>query len=200
MAIFETKAGTIGSSWLAAKAIGINCIFYFCYPIILSLLKAKIKPAKLKKMIKGVQIFEIQKNADDRGFLSETWRKSQLENFSPKQMNFTIAHPGVIKAFHFHKNQSDLWFCTSGNLEAVLYDQRKDSSTFGEIQKIALGEFSSKALLIPPGVAHGYRVLGEKAAGLVYLVDQEYNSANPDEGRIAHDDPEIGFDWSTQAR
>ena len=151
-------------------------------------------------MIEGVQIFEIKRNADDRGFLSEIWSNSGLKNFEPKQMNFTIAYPGVIKAFHFHKKQSDLWFCTSGNLEAVLFDRRKDSKTFGETQRIVLGEFSSKAILIPPEVAHGYRVLGEKPAGLIYLVDQEYDSVNPDEGRIAHDDPEINFDWSTKPR
>ncbi|MFH0834023.1 MAG: dTDP-4-dehydrorhamnose 3,5-epimerase family protein [Patescibacteria group bacterium] len=154
----------------------------------------------MRKMIDGVQIFEAKKNADDRGFLSELWRQSNLPNFAPKQMNFTIAHPGVIKAFHFHKHQSDLWFCTSGNLEAVLFDRRKDSKTFGETMRISLGEFSSKALLIPPEVAHGYRVLGNSPAGLIYLVDAEYDAKNPDEGRIAHDDPEIGFDWSTRAR
>jgi len=150
-------------------------------------------------MIEGVQIFEIKKNADDRGFLSEVWRKSNL-NFSPKQMNFTIAHPDVIKAFHFHEKQSDFWFCTNGNLEAVLFDQRKDSKTFGKTQKITLGEFHSAGVLIPPGVAHGYRVLGEKAAGLIYLVDQEYDPVNPDEGRIEYNDPDINFDWSTLPR
>lgn len=151
-------------------------------------------------MIDGVQIFEIKKNADDRGFLSEVWKKSQFENFSPRQINFTVAHPGVIKAFHFHKKQSDFWFATSGNLEAVLFDRRKDSKTAGETMRIVLGEFHSAGILIPPGVAHGYRVLGEKAAGLIYLIDAEYDAANPDEGRIAHDDPEINFDWSTRAR
>ncbi|MFH0776195.1 MAG: dTDP-4-dehydrorhamnose 3,5-epimerase family protein [Patescibacteria group bacterium] len=151
-------------------------------------------------MIAGVQIFEVKKNADDRGFLSELWRQSNLLNFEPKQMNFTIAHPGVIKAFHFHKQQSDLWFCTSGNLEAVLFDRRKDSKTFGATMKIPLGEFSSKAVLIPPEVAHGYRVLGNVPAGLIYLVDAEYDAQNPDEGRIAHDDPEINFNWETLPR
>lgn len=151
-------------------------------------------------MIDGVQIFEIKKNADDRGFLAEIWRESQIHDFSPRQLNFTLAHPGVIKAFHFHEKQSDLWFCTSGNIEAVLYDRREDSKTFGETQKVILGEHHSAAILIPPNVAHGYRVLGEQPAGLIYLVDQEYNVKRPDEGRTPFDDPTIGFDWGTQAR
>jgi dTDP-4-dehydrorhamnose 3,5-epimerase len=160
----------------------------------------KQESAKIKIMIEGVQIFEIKKNVDDRGFLAEIWRDSRLKNFSPRQLNFTVAHPGVIKAFHFHEKQQDLWFATSGNLEAVLFDRRKKSPTFGETQKIILGEFHSAAILIPVGVAHGYRVLGNSPAGLIYLVDAEYDSTNPDEGRIDFDDKEIGFDWKTEPR
>ena len=151
-------------------------------------------------MIKEVQIFEIKKLADNRGFLAEIWKTSQFANFNPQQLNFTLAHPGVVKAFHFHKQQQDFWFCVSGNIEAVLFDRRKDSKTFGETQTVTMGEFNSVALLIPRGVAHGYRVLGNQPAGLVYLVDQEYDSANPDEGRISHDSPEINFDWKTKPR
>jgi dTDP-4-dehydrorhamnose 3,5-epimerase and related enzymes len=151
-------------------------------------------------MIEGVKVIEVKKNVDDRGFLSEIWKASSGVNFTPQQMNFTIAHPGVIKAFHFHKRQQDLWFCTSGNIEAVLFDRRPDSPTFGETQTVVMGAHNSVALLIPQEVAHGYRVLGELEAGLTYLVDQEYDPKSPDEGRIDFDDKEINFDWSTQPR
>jgi dTDP-4-dehydrorhamnose 3,5-epimerase len=151
-------------------------------------------------MITGVQIFPLQRHADNRGYLCEVAKSSRLPKFKFQQMNFTVAHPGVIKAFHWHKKQRDLWFCTSGNIEAVLYDQRPNSDTKGQTQTIALGEHNCAALLIPVGVAHGYRVLGNTPAGLVYLVDQEYDPKKPDEERIPHDDPEIGFDWSTKPR
>lgn len=150
-------------------------------------------------MIDGVKMFDIRKFADNRGFLSEVWRAS-AGDFIPKQMNFTVAHSGVIKAFHFHEKQQDLWFCTSGNIEAVLFDRRKDSPTFGETQTIILGEHNSAALLIPTEVAHGYRVLGDQEASLVYLVDQEYDAENPDEGRIDAADKTINFNWETEPR
>lgn len=151
-------------------------------------------------MIAGVQILECKRNADDRGFLSEVARASKLPNFQWAQTNFTVAHPGVIKAFHWHKLQADLWYCVSGNIQTVLYDRRPDSPTKGETQVIIQGEQSSVAVLIPVGVAHGYRVLGNQPAGLIYHVSKEYDPKNPDEERIPHDDPEIGFDWSTQPR
>ena len=151
-------------------------------------------------MIQGVQILECKKHADDRGFLCEVAKKSRLKDFDWKQTNFTVAHPDVIKAFHWHKKQTDLWFCISGNIQAVLYDRREDSPTNGETQTVILGEHNFVALLIPQGVAHGYRVLGNSPAGLVYLVDQEYDPANPDEERIAYDDKNIGFSWKTKPR
>lgn len=151
-------------------------------------------------MIAGVQIKKINRFADNRGYLAEVARASEFPTFTWRQTNFTVAHPGVIKAFHYHKKQQDLWFCVSGNLEAVLYDRRPDSPTFGQTQTVVLGEMSCASLLIPVGVAHGYRVLGNEPAGLVYLVDQEYDSTAPDEERIPHDDPTIGFDWTTKPR
>ena len=149
-------------------------------------------------MIEGVKILECKKHADNRGFLCEVTKKSQIKDFDWRQTNFTVAHPGVIKAFHWHKKQTDLWFCVSGNIEAVLYDLRDNSKTKGETQSIILGEHNSAVLLIPKGVAHGYRVLGNNSAGLIYLVDQEYDPKNPDEERISHDDNTINFDWTTK--
>ncbi|MFH1375310.1 MAG: dTDP-4-dehydrorhamnose 3,5-epimerase family protein [Patescibacteria group bacterium] len=151
-------------------------------------------------MINGVKIIEVRKHSDNRGFLCEVARSSHFFDFKWKQTNYTLAHPGVIKAFHWHKKQTDLWFCIAGNIETVLYDRREGSKTTGETQTITMGEHNPLTVLIPKGVAHGYRVLGEQAAGLIYLVDQEYDSEKPDEERIPHDDKTIGFDWNTKPR
>ena len=51
-------------------------------------------------------------------------------------------------------------------------------------------------VLIPPGVAHGYKVIGREDALLVYLTDRFYNPK--DEGRIPYNDPGINYDWETQ--
>ena len=47
-------------------------------------------------------------------------------------------------------------------------------------------------LRIPPGVAHGYKVLSAEAH-MLYIPSRTYNPE--DEGRIPHDDPDIGYDW-----
>ncbi len=54
--------------------------------------------------------------------------------------------------------------------------------------------------MIPAGVAHGYRVLGNEPACIVYFTTESYNPKSPDENRINWDDPVIGFDWNIKHR
>jgi len=115
-----------------------------------------------------------------------------------KQTSYTETYPGVVKAFHWHKKQYDIWFPMKGSLQVVLYDLREDSSTFKQTQVIYAGEDNPLLILIPPKVAHGYRVLGDKRAGLLYHTSEVYDSSNPDEERIAFDDKDVAFDWQTE--
>jgi dTDP-4-dehydrorhamnose 3,5-epimerase len=87
-----------------------------------------------------------------------------------------------------------------GALQVVLHDLREESATKGETQVVYLHDQDYKLLTIPPGVAHGYRVLGNEPALLLYHTSLPYDPKNPDEERIPFDSPEIAFDWSTQMR
>ncbi len=151
-------------------------------------------------MINGVIIKQIKRWADDRGFFAEIAKFGEETFKEIKQTSYTETYPGVIKAFHWHKKQYDIWFPVSGNIEIVLYDVRKDSSTKNETQVIYAGQNNPLLILIPPGVAHGYRVLGNQTAGLFYHTSEAYNAENPDEQRIPFDDPKIGFNWQTKNR
>ena len=116
------------------------------------------------------------------------------------QASFSKTYPGVIKAFHYHELQDDLWFFPSGNAQVVLHDLRADSQTKGETNVFYMGEDNPQLLVIPIGVAHGYRVLGNEPAVIMYFTTMSYEPKNPDEKRIAWDDPGIGFDWMTNNR
>lgn len=151
-------------------------------------------------MIGGVKIKQLKVFPDDRGFVTEVIKDGEEVFVGIKQTTYTETYPGAIKAFHWHKKQTDVWFVASGMAQIVLYDLREDSPTRGETDVFYLGEQNRAALLIPPGVAHGYRVLGGKPVKLFYHTDQIYDPQNPDEERLAFDDPTIGFDWSTKNR
>lgn len=149
-------------------------------------------------MIDGVKIKPIKRFSDDRGFFSEIIKFGEETFCEVKQTSYTETYSGVIKAFHWHKKQYDVWFPVKGNMQIVLHDLRWDSPTYKETQVIYAGENNPTLILIPPGVAHGYRVLGSKLASLFYHTSEAYDPANPDEERIAWNDPQIGFDWTTK--
>jgi dTDP-4-dehydrorhamnose 3,5-epimerase len=151
-------------------------------------------------MINGVEIKKLEKHCDDRGYFLEVLKHGETTFCDVKQTSYAETYPGVVKAFHWHKEQTDVWFPVKGELQVVLYDLREDSPTQRETQVVYAGESNPVMIYIPPGVAHGYRVLGDKNAGVFYHMSKAYDSKNPDEHRIPFDDPQIDFDWNTRNR
>lgn len=151
-------------------------------------------------MIQDVKVKKLIRHSDDRGFFMELLRDDEglLRKFG--QASLAKSYPGVIKAFHYHEKQDDAWFFPVGNAQVVLHDLRNDSLTFGETNVFYLGEDNPLVVVIPQGVAHGYRVLGNEPACIVYFTTEPYDPEYPDEKRLAWNDPAIGFDWSTQFR
>lgn len=133
---------------------------------------------------------------DRPGFLMEVLRDDEglLRRFG--QTTFTVAHPGTIKAFHWHARQDDLWFAASGKIRVVLHDLREGSPTKGQTDVLTAGAGDYKLIVIPTGVAHGYQVLGSEPVLLFYHTTESYDPKNPDEHRLAYNDPKIGFNWS----
>jgi dTDP-4-dehydrorhamnose 3,5-epimerase len=151
-------------------------------------------------MIQDVQLKPLRRFADDRGYLMELVRSDDPFFSEFGQTVVTLSYPGVIKAFHWHKNQDDYWVVLRGMAQVVLHDCRDGSPTHGQTSVYYLGEYNPQVLAIPRGVAHGYRVLGNEPAVLLYTVTRPYDPNDPDEYRIPYDDPGIGFDWSTKMR
>jgi dTDP-4-dehydrorhamnose 3,5-epimerase len=136
---------------------------------------------------------------DDRGYFLEVARLSEglVKGFPPTaQVSTALNYPGIIKAFHFHRLQTDYWVPAAGLLQVALVDLRRGSRTFGSKNTLYVGALRPWQLLIPPGVAHGYKVIGEQPSVLVYITDRTYNPK--DEGRIAYNDPSIAYDWELQ--
>jgi dTDP-4-dehydrorhamnose 3,5-epimerase len=151
-------------------------------------------------MIEGVKVKQLVRRPDDRGFFQEILRDDEglLRQFGQASMSKT--YPGVIKAFHYHEKQDDLWFFPAGNAQVVLHDLRPNSPTHRETNTFYMGEDNPVLLLIPRLVAHGYRTLGEKPALIVYFTTEHYDPNDPDEKRIPFDDPGIAFEWETKMR
>lgn len=151
-------------------------------------------------MIDGVLIKPLVAHADDRGCFIELLRNDEPAFTGFGQSAATWSHPGVIKAFHWHRHQDDFWTVLAGMAQVVLFDLREGSATYEATQVVYMGEQKLQGLLIPRGVAHGYRVLGAQPLLLVYHVTKPYNPRDPDEERLPYDCSRIGFDWETRSR
>jgi dTDP-4-dehydrorhamnose 3,5-epimerase len=151
-------------------------------------------------LIEGIQVTPVALWPDDRGYFLEVIRMQQglAADFPPEttQVSAALSYPGTIKAFHFHKHQTDLWVPAAGMLQVTLVDLRPGSPTFGLKNTMYVGTLRPWQILIPPGVGHGYKVIGEAPAMLVYVTNRIYNPA--DEGRIPYNDPSIQYDWELQ--
>lgn len=145
-------------------------------------------------MIDGVVIKELVTHSDERGFFREILRAS--EDFFPEsfgQLSHSHMFNGVIKAWHFHNIQTDLWYVCSGVLRVGMCDMREDSPTHMETVDMLMGDLQkAQWVKIPPGVAHGCKTV-QGPVNLFYLTSHEYTPQ--DEIRIPYDDPRIDFDW-----
>jgi dTDP-4-dehydrorhamnose 3,5-epimerase len=151
-------------------------------------------------LIEGVKISPFPLWPDDRGYFLEVIRIGHglAADFdtATTQVSAALSYPGTIKAFHYHLEQTDFWVAAQGMFQVGLVDLRKDSATFGRKNTLYVGSLRPWQILIPPGVAHGYKVIGSDAAMLVYVTNRTYNPK--DEGRIAYNQPEIAYDWELQ--
>ncbi len=145
-------------------------------------------------MIDGVQTKALIRHPDERGFFEELIRRSDpifAEGFG--QLSRSSMVTGVVKAWHVHTTQVDWWYVVKGTVKVALYDGRQGSTTHKELNEFTLGEAGQDVILkIPAGVAHGLKVM-RGPAELVYVTSSMYSK--DEEGRIAYDDPEIGYDW-----
>jgi dTDP-4-dehydrorhamnose 3,5-epimerase len=152
------------------------------------------------QLIEGVRIEPVALWPDDRGYFLEVQRLGQGLGaaFPTDSMQISAAYnyPGSIKAFHYHLRQTDCWAPVVGLLQVALADLRVGSPTYGARNTMYIGALRPWQILIPPGVAHGYKVIGSAPAVLVYLTDRFYDPQ--DEGRIPYNDPHIQYDWEMQ--
>jgi dTDP-4-dehydrorhamnose 3,5-epimerase len=191
-----TKATAISDARRIARSAELELVAPECEKGIGTLIPAVDSP----QLIEGVRIQPVTLWPDDRGYFLEVQRfgRGLAAGFPAEstQISAALNYPGAIKAFHYHLRQNDCWTPVAGTLQVALVDLRAGSATYGKRNTLYIGTLRPWQILIPPGVAHGYKVAGTEPALLVYLTDRFYDPA--DEGRIAYNDPHINYDWETQ--
>jgi dTDP-4-dehydrorhamnose 3,5-epimerase len=150
---------------------------------------------RARVLIDGVRIKELRLLPDERGYLMEMLRSDDeiFEKFG--QVYLSVAYPGVVKGWHYHKIQTDCFTIVRGMMKVVLYDDRPESPTRGEINEFFMGELNPLLVVIPPGVLHGMKAIGDEPGCLVNCPTEPYDYDHPDEYRVDPRDGGIPYDW-----
>lgn len=149
----------------------------------------------MNRLIEGVQLKPLITHSDERGYFREALRITDdiISSQSFAQWSWSMMYQGVIKAWHIHNFQYDFFLCPFGIIKVALYDNRKKSDTYKLLNEFMMGDnYDPFILKIPPGVAHGLKVV-QGPAHLFYITSRVYDPK--DEGRIPYDDKGIGYDW-----
>lgn len=148
--------------------------------------------------IEGVVLQVLKQFRDERGWLVELFRDDELGATNRPVMAYvSMTLPGVARGPHEHREQADRFgFLGPSNFKLYLWDNRPGSPTYRNRQCLLVGEADPQAIVIPPGVAHAYKNVGE-VPGLVYnLPDQLYagNGKESPVDELRHeDDPDTPF-------
>ncbi len=147
-------------------------------------------------MIEGAKVKKLRAIPDERGRLMEVMRADDPEFIKFGQVYVTTAYPGVTKAWHYHKKQTDNFCCIKGMMKVVLYDDREGSPTMGEVNEFFMGEHNEILLQIPPFVWHGFKCISDTEAMVMNCSTEPYNAASPDEFRKPAHGSDIPYDWA----
>ena len=146
-------------------------------------------------LIQGVTVKELKVIPDERGRLMEMLRVDDEIFAGFGQVYLTTTNPGVVKAWHLHKQQTDNVVCVAGMIRLGLYDDRKDSPTFGMVNQFFMGVHKPLLVQIPAFVYHGWKCVSQEEALIVNTVTKPYNPENPDEFRLDPHDNHIPLNW-----
>ncbi len=146
-------------------------------------------------MIEGVKIKKLRVIPDERGRLMEILRSDDDLFVRFGQVYVTTTYPGVVKAWHLHKKQTDNVACVQGMIKLALYDPREGSSTFNQVDQFYLGVHQPLMVQIPKDIYHGWMCVSQEEAVVVNVPTEVYNYDEPDEHRLDAHAAQIPYDW-----
>jgi dTDP-4-dehydrorhamnose 3,5-epimerase len=152
--------------------------------------------------IPGVRIVEPSVHGDARGFFMESYSRDRYAEAGIPgefvQDNVSLSAKGILRGLHLqHPNaQGKLCFVLEGEVFDVAVDVRVGSPTFGQWEGVTLSSENKRQLYVPPGFAHGFCVLSERA--MFSYKCSDFYAARSEIG-VAWDDPEIGIEWPIQS-
>jgi len=144
-------------------------------------------------MIFGIKINKKKQFIDERGKIMRMLRTDDEEFLKFGEIYFSYTYPGAIKAWHRHKVMTLNYAAVFGKIKLVLFDDRKSSPTFNQIQEIYLSDEDYFTVTIPPMIWNGFKAIENQPAIIANCSDQVHGEDEIE--RKDYDDSSISYDW-----
>ena len=149
-------------------------------------------------MIEGVRVTPLRQIVDERGKVMHMLRSDAPGFAGFGEIYFSTVFPGAIKGWHVHSRMTLNYAVPVGRIKFVLYDDRTDSSTRGEIQEFFLGPDNYQLVTVPPLVWNGFKGIGSETALVANCASIPHDPTEID--RRDPFDPAIPYDWGVKHR
>lgn len=149
-------------------------------------------------MIEGVKITPLKQILDERGKIMHMLRNDADGFAGFGEIYFSCVHPGAIKGWHIHKEMVLNYAVPHGNIKFVLYDDRVNSATRGELQEIFMGPDNYCLVTVPPLVWNGFKGIGNEMAIVANCTTITHRADEID--RLDPFDPSIPYNWEIKHR
>lgn len=149
-------------------------------------------------MIEGVIVTPLCQILDERGKVMHMLRVGDPVFQQFGEIYFSCVYPGAIKGWHIHKKMTLNYAVPHGHIKFVLYDERAESPTLGEVQELFLGPDNYCLVTVPPMVWNGFKGIGNEMAVVANCATIPHDPGEID--RRDPFDPAISYDWAIKHR
>jgi dTDP-4-dehydrorhamnose 3,5-epimerase len=148
-------------------------------------------------VIDGVKVVPLRQISDERGTVMHMLKRTDPHFLGFGEIYFTTVHPGVVKGWHKHQRMALNYACVHGGIKLVLYDDRENSGTQGEVMELELGPDDYQLVQIPTNVWNSFKGLGTETSIIANCATEphtkEFTDAIDPQSASA-----IPYDWRQQ--
>ena len=144
-------------------------------------------------MIQGIEITPLKQIVDERGKVMHMLRNDSPNFAGFGESYFSCVYPGVVKGWHIHKHMTLNYAVPQGRIKLVLYDDREDSPTQGELQEIYMGPDNYCLVTISPRIWNGFKGIGTEMAIVANCASIPHDPAEIE--RLSPVNDRIPYDW-----
>lgn len=149
-------------------------------------------------MIDGVILSPLRQIFDERGKVMNMLREDSPVFTRFGEIYFSYTHPSVVKAWHLHKEITLNYAVIQGEIKFVLFDDRPDSPSRGQIQEFFISPENYLLVTVPPLIWNGFKSIGNKGSIVANCANLPHH---PDEIiRRSPSDPDIPYNWNLEHR